>query len=370
MPVCIGHEAAQVGDAALVVISSAIPRGQPRAARGAPPRPARAAARRDAGPHHGHAPRRGGGRHARQDDHLVDDHPRAAALRSAADVPRGRRPERRRLQRRRGRTASGSWPRPTRATAACCSCVPRSAVVTNVELDHHANYRCLADVRDVFRRFVALLPPSGRLVVAATRAPSSSRARPKPRSYATAWRRGRRGDVRPRPRSAPTVARPTATATATDPTSRRDRARRRPRQRVRGARGRRASAASTLRVPGEHNVLNALGALAVLAHAGVELRRGGAAPGHLQRRRAPLPGGRAPRRHRGDRRLRASPHRGRGHAQGGAQRLVPAGSSPSFSRTCSRARATCSASSAAPSRWPTRPSSPTSSRRAKSPSPA
>ena len=37
---------------------------------------------------------------------------------------------------------------------------PEVAVVTNVELDHHANYRCLADVRDVFRRFVALLPPA------------------------------------------------------------------------------------------------------------------------------------------------------------------------------------------------------------------
>jgi UDP-N-acetylmuramate--alanine ligase len=43
---------------------------------------------------------------------------------------------------------------------------PEVAVVTNVELDHHANYRCLADVRDVFRRFVALLPPGGRLVAA------------------------------------------------------------------------------------------------------------------------------------------------------------------------------------------------------------
>ena len=56
---------------------------------------------------------------------------------------------------------------------------PELAVVTNVELDHHANYRCLADVRDVFRRFVALLPPGGRLVAAReAREPTFWPARP------------------------------------------------------------------------------------------------------------------------------------------------------------------------------------------------
>ena len=43
-------------------------------------------------------------------------------------------------------------------------------------------------------------------------------------------------------------------------------------------------------MPGEHNVLNALTALAVLRHAGVDAGGGGAAPGDLQRRRAALPG--------------------------------------------------------------------------------
>ena len=35
---------------------------------------------------------------------------------------------------------------------------PEVAIVSNVELDHHANYGCLDEVHDVFRRFVALLP--------------------------------------------------------------------------------------------------------------------------------------------------------------------------------------------------------------------
>jgi len=42
---------------------------------------------------------------------------------------------------------------------------PEVAVVTNVELDHHTHYACVADLHDVFRRFVALLPPDGLLVL-------------------------------------------------------------------------------------------------------------------------------------------------------------------------------------------------------------
>ena len=44
---------------------------------------------------------------------------------------------------------------------------PEVAIVANVELDHHANYGCLDDVHDVFRRFVALLPEHGLLVLVA-----------------------------------------------------------------------------------------------------------------------------------------------------------------------------------------------------------
>jgi len=42
---------------------------------------------------------------------------------------------------------------------------PEVAAVMNLEMDHHANYKTLDEIRDVFRRFVALLPENGRLVL-------------------------------------------------------------------------------------------------------------------------------------------------------------------------------------------------------------
>jgi UDP-N-acetylmuramate--alanine ligase len=129
---------------------------------------------------------------------------------------------------------------------------PEVAVVTNVELDHHANYRCLDEVRDVFRRFVALLPPCGRLVVAA--------------AATTAFLHEASG--------APVVTYGLVEGDLVAEVDRADdrgsafsvRERGEPLGRI------------ELRVPGEHNVLNALAALAALAHAGVTLEE--AAP-HL-----------------------------------------------------------------------------------------
>ncbi len=42
---------------------------------------------------------------------------------------------------------------------------PEVAAVMNLEMDHHANYRTLGEIKEVFRRFVALLPEHGRLVL-------------------------------------------------------------------------------------------------------------------------------------------------------------------------------------------------------------
>jgi UDP-N-acetylmuramate--alanine ligase len=42
---------------------------------------------------------------------------------------------------------------------------PEIAVVTNVELDHHSNYSSVEEVMDVFRRFVSSLPEEGALVI-------------------------------------------------------------------------------------------------------------------------------------------------------------------------------------------------------------
>lgn len=41
---------------------------------------------------------------------------------------------------------------------------PETAVFTNLELDHHSHYLHVEDVAAVFRRFVGLLPPAGRMV--------------------------------------------------------------------------------------------------------------------------------------------------------------------------------------------------------------
>ena len=57
---------------------------------------------------------------------------------------------------------------------------PEVAVVTNVELDHHSYYRCLDEVHDVFRRFVAMLPPHGLLALVGEPAASSSPPRRRP----------------------------------------------------------------------------------------------------------------------------------------------------------------------------------------------
>ena len=120
---------------------------------------------------------------------------------------------------------------------------PEVAVVSNVELDHHANYGCLDDVHDVFRRFVALLPADGLLVVVA----GSGGEELAGYTAAMTVRVGiDAGDLQ-------------AAVTRVDD------------------RGSEFSVAADgvelarveLRVPGEHNVLNALTALGVLRHAGV-----------------------------------------------------------------------------------------------------
>ena len=148
---------------------------------------------------------------------------------------------------------------------------PEVAIVTNVELDHHANYGCLDDVHDVFRRFVALLPEDGLLVLVAGSGGEGLAAYTPARVVVVGLDAG---DLRAE------VERVDDRGSAFT---------------LRDAAGE-ALARVELRVPGEHNVLNALTALAVLRHAGRLARGRGAAPAHVQRRRAPLPAHRRARR--------------------------------------------------------------------------
>jgi UDP-N-acetylmuramate--alanine ligase len=120
---------------------------------------------------------------------------------------------------------------------------PEVAIVTNVELDHHSHYACLDDVRDVFARFAALLPADGRLVLVEGSGGEYLRAATAARVVTVGIGAGDlSADVaRADDRGSEFVVRE----------------------------GGGELAAVALRVPGEHNVLNALAALAALDHAGV-----------------------------------------------------------------------------------------------------
>ena len=148
---------------------------------------------------------------------------------------------------------------------------PEVAIVSNVELDHHANYGCLDDVHDVFRRFVALLPEDGLLVLVAGSGGEGLAAYTPARVVVVGLDAGdlraeiERVDDRG---SAFTCATPTGEALARVELQRAGRAQRP--QRAHGAGG---------------------------AAARRRLARGrGAAPAHVQRRRPPLPAHRRARR--------------------------------------------------------------------------
>lgn len=121
---------------------------------------------------------------------------------------------------------------------------PEVAIVTNVELDHHANYGCLDDVHDVFRRFVALLPEHGLLVLVSGSGGEELREHTPAAVVAVGLEDG---DLRAAIERVDDRGSVFAVRDASGETL----------------------ARVELRVPGEHNVLNALAALAVLRHAGV-----------------------------------------------------------------------------------------------------
>jgi UDP-N-acetylmuramate--alanine ligase len=121
---------------------------------------------------------------------------------------------------------------------------PEVAIVNNVELDHHSNYGCLDDVCDVFRRFVALLPEEGLLVLVAGSGGEELAAHTPARVVVVGLESG---DLRAEIEEVDDLGSAFT---------------------VRDAEGVEL-ARIRLQVPGEHNVLNAMTALAVLRHAGV-----------------------------------------------------------------------------------------------------
>jgi UDP-N-acetylmuramate--alanine ligase len=252
VPVTVGHDAANLGDAALVVISSAIGEGNPelRGARasGLPVlRRAEMLARIM-------AMRRGiavAGTHGKTTTSSMVSHVLRQVGLDPTFLVGG---ELNDIGSNAG-VGEGEWlvAEADESDGSLLFLRPEVAIVTNVELDHHANYGCLEEVHDVFRRFVALLPPEGLLVVVAGSGGERLAAHT-PAAVVTVGFEA--GDLRAEVEHVDDVGSAFT---------------------VRGAEGEEL-ARIELRLPGEHNILNALTALAVLRHAGVSME---AAAPHL-----------------------------------------------------------------------------------------
>jgi UDP-N-acetylmuramate--alanine ligase len=243
VPVTIGHDAANLSDAALVVTSSAIAEGNPEV------RAARAAGlpvlRRAEMLARVMAMRRGiavAGTHGKTTTSSMISHVLRQAGLDPTFLVGG---ELNDVGSNAG-VGRGEWlvAEADESDGSLLFLRPEVAIVTNVDLDHHANYGCLDDVHDVFRRFVALLPEDGLLVLVA----GSGGEELAPHTPARVIVVGiGAGDLRAE------IERVDDRGSAFG---------------VRDATGAEL-ARIELRVPGEHNVLNALTALAVLRHAGV-----------------------------------------------------------------------------------------------------
>ena len=166
VPVAIGHQAGNLGDAALVVISSAIPEGNPEL------RAARAAGlpvlRRAEMLARVMAMRRGiavAGTHGKTTTSSMISHVLRQGGLDPTFLVGG---ELNDIGSNAG-VGQGEWlvAEADESDGSLLFLRPEVAIVTNVELDHHANYGCLDEVHDVFRRFVALLPDDGLLVLVA-----------------------------------------------------------------------------------------------------------------------------------------------------------------------------------------------------------
>ena len=260
VPVFIGHREGQVGDAALVVISSAIPAGNPELQearrRGLPVLQRAEMLARIM------ATRRGlavAGTHGKTTTSSMISHVMLRCERQPTFLVGGDLND---VGSNAG-VGEGEWlvAEADESDGSLLFLRPEVAVVTNIELDHHANYSCLADMRDVFRRFVALLPATGRLVVARGAGADFLGAETEAE---VVWY----GVERAEADGSATSAGPEAPAAAADLVAVVERADDKGSAFEVRERGRRLGRVE-LRVPGEHNVLNALAALAALAHTGV-----------------------------------------------------------------------------------------------------
>ena len=213
-------------------------------------------------------------------------HRRQAAARSGSNARLGR--------------ASTWWPRPTSRDGSFLKLTPTVAVVTNIDPEHLDHYGTLDALKQHLRR----LHQQGAVL--------------RPRACCASTTRARAVDPAAR-REAPRDLRLRAAGATTAPsTSRFDGLAHELHRRSCAAR---RSAASSCAMPGRHNVLNALAALAVADYLGVDFAVYQRGARRLQRRRPPLHRARRGARRHGRRRLRPPPRRDPRHARGRAHRL-------------------------------------------------
>jgi UDP-N-acetylmuramate--alanine ligase len=125
---------------------------------------------------------------------------------------------------------------------------PEVAVLTNLELDHHSHYLHVEDVEEVFRKFIAELPPQGLFVYFAGDPRVAALAAGVPCRACSYGFEGAAYQARE------VVAEP-------------------PGNRFEVWKGERRLATVGLCVPGRHNVLDALAAFATLSELGVEAEK-------------------------------------------------------------------------------------------------
>ena len=230
--------------------------------------------------------------------------------------------------------------------AAFLSYTPDVAVVTNIEPDHLDIYGSFEELVGAFAQFLKQVPPDGLIIACAddpTVADLLGRGKSEAIPSASAQRRAlRAGHARRLGRRATSASRRRAARSSSSGCTA----------------GPTASSAS--RLPGRHNVSNALAAIAVGHHVGVPLAVDAEGAGGVPRRRPALRARRRGRRRHRDGRLRAPPDRGAGDDRRRPRALPAAGaSSACSSRTPTAARSTCWTSSAPASRASTCCSSPT-----------
>ena len=180
----LGYDAAHVGDADTLVVTTAAREDNPEVLEARAARAADAAAVGRPGRGDGRPPGGRGRRHARQDhDHLAA-HRRAAGRRRRPVVRRRRRARPRPAATPTPAAATCSWPRPTRATAPSSSTAPHAAIVTNVEADHLDNWGTEEAYHAAFDEFVDTIDPDGlpRLLRRRPRRRRPGRRRPRARA--------------------------------------------------------------------------------------------------------------------------------------------------------------------------------------------